>query len=106
MRFVPQGANYSGSSSLLETEFCGIDLPTALEVHSDAAPTVTGQNAIDRLGVCYGCPVDLHDHVPNLQPDLLLDALADPIHQSALTTLNLVLRADRRRQRDELDLPQ
>jgi hypothetical protein len=91
---------------LLETELDGANLTPALEVHPHQALAIRTENSIHSLGAGDRRTVDLHDQIPRLKSNLLLYAIADPIHQSALSALDLVLRANRRCQRNQLDLAQ
>ena len=97
-------ASYTDSCSLLQTEFGGVDLPAAFEVHPDSAAPVAGEDTIDVFRAGNWTPVDLHNDVAVLQSDLLLHSIADPIDHGALATLNLVLSTYRGRERDQLDL--
>src|SRR5439155_6010933 len=105
-RIARPAARYIGSSPLLETELGCIDLSAALEVHSDAATAIGREDAIDIFSAGDRSAVDLHDDVACLETDLFLHPIAYSVYQGALTTLDLILRADRRSQRDQLDLTQ
>src|SRR6266568_8974552 len=44
-------ASYIDSSTLLQTEFGGVNLPATLEVHSDSATTIGCEDSVHCLGV-------------------------------------------------------
>src|SRR2546422_3633211 len=105
-RIARPAGSYIGSSALLETELGCIDLSAALEVHSDAAAAISREDAIDVFSAGDWRAVHLHDDVACLETDLFLHPIAYSVYQGALTTLDLILRADRGSQRDQFDLAQ
>jgi hypothetical protein len=88
----------------LQAELNRVDLPTPLEVHPDQASSKGSKNPVHVLRVDNRSAVNLDDYVTGLQPDLLLNAVACSGHHGSLPTLDLVLRANRRCQRNQLEL--
>src|SRR5688572_1889924 len=95
----------SMSRALLDHEFGGVNLSLTLDVHDDSAPSgIVVEGPRRRLCVGNRNAVDLKDHVPGLNAELLGHALRNCLNERPVRAANISLRSNRRSERHELYL--